>query len=398
MKYCPFCGTKMRDEMNFCPICGKKYKQVELISQPSGPVSPAEPPVFAQSSTPPEVSLDRNALSSLDIPRKASSQQEPSEVFETLPSPKQDPTRTTPKAPPPLTTLPAKGIAFVILASALLLTLIFGVLRLLDSPSSSIPNAVLQARESVVRIIVDRSSGDTVSGSGFVVSNTTTSTYIATNAHVVAKMPVSIRIQLDDKEVSAEIFACETSRDLCILRCDRLNDIPPLQLSTAEVKPGDTAYALGFPDTADSLSAAFVYSSHEATITDGTIGAVRSTTLMDRGPTVSLLRINAAINSGNSGGPLLDRRGRVIGINTCDASDPQGIVGAVSAKELDEIMTHREVPWFPSSDMNWNAILIFTAVTLCLLSAWILLKKFIPSQKAGLSKEASAQMSDRSPR
>lgn len=449
MKYCPYCGTKMRDMMNFCPICGKKYKEAEPVEQPieaeatshpeihlepppvSIPSIPSEEPVLSDESlisaepSTPERPFDWDALLAApesQAPREesvafassscgpndftsgeyASATEEQSHSNPITSSQKRR--KITPEIPSSVSKDGMRKTAMIMIAVAIMVLLVFGTFQLFDSLGGGVPRTVLQARESVVRIIVDYSSGITVCGSGFVVSNTAESTYIATNAHVVEKIPVAINVWLDGSEVAAEIFACETSKDLCILRCEYLQNISPLRLSKEDASQGDVVYAVGYPSAADYLSDTFAHSGNETTITNGIVSAVRSATLVNRGPTVSLLQINAAINSGNSGGPLFDKKGRVVGINTYNIMDSQGIFGAISAKELDKMMTQRKVPRSVDSNQELGAVLIGITSILCLMSGWILLRKCrnhketISEAQEGSRMYETTQMSDQSQR
>lgn len=218
--------------------------------------------------------------------------------------------------------------------------LISAVLALLLIPllvvpafAEAVPGAVIKASDSVVRIFVDYKR-DTFCGSGFVVSSDKTGTLIATNYHVVEGSPTNISVLIDGQEVSATREFYSESKDLCVLRINTPLKVKVAALSSGEVKRGDAVYAVGYPAAADYLSASYAISSDETTITNGVVSSVRDTTFTAVGGTLRLIQMNADINQGNSGGPLFDEKGRVVGINTLLVNDSPGVCGAVAVGEL----------------------------------------------------------------
>jgi len=220
---------------------------------------------------------------------------------------------------------------------------------------------VLNAVNSVVRIEVKYDSGLAL-GSGFVVHNDKTSTILATNYHVVEGSPRSVMIWLNSGEkVSAKIIVGNAKNDLCLLELNHTVSLPALVLETVNYHQGDAVYAAGFPTAADILYNAEGYNSGEVTITDGIISAIRDTQLIKSAPHVELLQISAAINSGNSGGPLFDKNGKVIGINTYGVNNSQGVFGAISAGELKKMMTDNGI-----TPARSTRIIPYTALGICL--------------------------------
>jgi S1-C subfamily serine protease len=146
--------------------------------------------------------------------------------------------------------------------------------------------------------------GGTSTGSGFVISK---SGSIVTNAHVVeGARRVSVRFS-DRKIASAKVAGRDPSSDLALLLVDPSGlDLTPLRLgSSKHVQVGDPMVAIGNPFGL------------ERTLTTGVVSALqRSIPSLQQGFDINnVIQTDAAINPGSSGGPLIDARGEVIGVN-----------------------------------------------------------------------------------
>ena len=143
--------------------------------------------------------------------------------------------------------------------------------------------------------------------------------YIVTNAHVVENAE-KITVQLsDDRVFTADLVGIDQVSDLAVLYI-AANDLTPARFGNSDsLRVGDTVVAIG-----DPLGIKF-----RGTMTDGIISAInRDMTVSGR--TMTLIQTNAALNSGNSGGPLINGYGQVIGINTMKIgafSDYAGVEG-----------------------------------------------------------------------
>lgn len=235
----------------------------------------------------------------------------------------------------------------IILKKVIVLVIVVLFLSATVVAATAVPEAVMQGTESVVRVEAEFET-EYSTGSGFVVGRDESSIYVATNYHVVEGDPLSVYIWVgSDETADAEIYAYSMQRDLCILKLDDNIALNALCLN-ATAEKGSAVYAVGFPYAADTLSDTAAHTSEEATITDGIISAIRMATIIENGDPVELLQISAAINSGNSGGPLFNDNGEVIGINTYGAYDAQGVFGAISAEELIDFLEDNGVtPQFP---------------------------------------------------
>ncbi len=152
-------------------------------------------------------------------------------------------------------------------------------------------------------------------GSGFVVSE---EGWIVTNAHVVAAARngvVAIRYS-DGTQVRARVLAVDRLHDLAVLQPgDREGSVPALPLASAsEVRVGQSVLAYGSPFGL------------EGTLTQGIVSARRDLPTRE-GRIEGVIQTDAAVNPGNSGGPLANSRGQVIGVNTAILSRTGGSNG-----------------------------------------------------------------------
>jgi S1-C subfamily serine protease len=147
---------------------------------------------------------------------------------------------------------------------------------------------------------------------------------IVTNAHVVEGAR-QVQIRLSENElVDAQVVGTDVSDDLALLKVDpaRVERVRPLPLGDSDaVRPGDAVAALGNP------------LGLQDTITAGIVSAKQRTLTAPNGFTINdVIQTDAAVNPGNSGGPLLDQDGRVIGINSQIATAPNAQGGASTSE------------------------------------------------------------------
>ena len=182
---------------------------------------------------------------------------------------------------------------------------------------------------SVVSITC-QSSRSGSSGTGVILS---ADGYIVTNAHVVENAS-TVSVQLtDDRSFAAKLVGCDDISDLAVLRID-CADLTPAQFGdSSTLRVGDTVVAIG-----DPLGAAF-----RGTYTNGIVSAINRDVEIN-GRTMTLIQTNAALNSGNSGGPLINCFGQVIGINTMkigtftDTAGVEGLGFAIPSTQVKEIV------------------------------------------------------------
>jgi len=146
-------------------------------------------------------------------------------------------------------------------------------------------------------------------GSGFIIRP---DGYILTNAHVV-RGTNKIKVTLNDKRtLPGKVVGIDTFSDLAVVKIDA-SGLPSLKMgSSAGLRPGQFAVAIGSPLGFDH------------TVTLGIISAV-GRAVTDVNGNINFIQTDAAINPGNSGGPLLNLKGEVIGVNTAIQANAQNI-------------------------------------------------------------------------
>ena len=162
-------------------------------------------------------------------------------------------------------------------------------------------------------------------GSGFIVS---ADGYILTNAHVVEHADeVTVRLT-DRREFPAKVIGSDARSDVAVLKIDA-RDLPVVKLGDRhDVKPGEWVLAIGSPFGLENTATAGIVS--------GTSRAVASDTA------VPFIQTDVAVNPGNSGGPLFDLDGEVVGMNSAIFSDSGGYMGISFAIPIDLAMDVRD--------------------------------------------------------
>ena len=182
---------------------------------------------------------------------------------------------------------------------------------------------------AVVSISAATGSGSST-GTGVVLS---ANGYLLTNYHVI-RQALAINVTLtDERELRATLVGEDPVSDLAVLRVDA-EDLTPAQFGDSDgVRVGDSVVAIGDPLGVEL----------RGTMTDGIVSAISRDVQVD-GRVMNLIQTNAALNSGNSGGPLINRFGQVIGINTmkigtfADSSGVEGLGFAIPSASVKEIV------------------------------------------------------------
>lgn len=162
------------------------------------------------------------------------------------------------------------------------------------------------------------------SGSGFIVS---ADGYIVTNNHVVAgASKIQVLIPGEKDYIDATVVGTDTSTDVAVLKVDK-TDLPYVTLGDSdELQVGELAVAIGNP-----------FGELAGTVTAGVISALdRQVTI--EGSSYNLLQTDASINSGNSGGPLVNSYGEVIGITNAKVSEGEGIGFAIPINDIKTVI------------------------------------------------------------
>ncbi|HCR31746.1 MAG TPA: hypothetical protein DIV79_17215 [Opitutae bacterium] len=186
------------------------------------------------------------------------------------------------------------------------------------------------------------------SGSGFLWDR---SGHIVTNFHVVQGATRIAVTLIDGNTYVAQIIGVEPGKDLAVLKIDmRSTNVTPFEekvANSAELLVGQKAIAIGNPYGLDH------------TLTVGTVSALgRSMSSIVEGITIrDMIQTDAPINIGNSGGPLLDSRGQLIGMNTSILRGSTGIGFAVPSNTINRIVN--QIIRYGQSVQSGIGILIF---------------------------------------
>jgi serine protease Do len=156
-------------------------------------------------------------------------------------------------------------------------------------------------------------------GSGFIIS---TDGYVMTNAHVIDGADEVIVTLTDKREFKAKIIGSDKSSDVALVKIDG-GSLPHLTMGSSDkIKVGEWVIAIGSPFGLDN------------TVTAGIISAKAR----DTGDYLPLIQTDVAVNPGNSGGPLINMRGEVVGINSQIYSRSGGYMGISFAVPIDEAL------------------------------------------------------------
>lgn len=174
-----------------------------------------------------------------------------------------------------------------------------------------------------------QTSSSAVSGTGFVVTD---DGYILTNYHVIedaynADLAVKVMFK-DGTAYDAAIAGVESENDIAVLKIDA-SDLNPVTVADSdEILVGDEVYAIGNP-----------LGELDFTLTGGRISALdRSITTAANTPAINMFQFDAAVNSGNSGGPVYNTRGEVIGVVTAKAGE-YGVEGIGFAVPINDAVS-----------------------------------------------------------
>lgn len=198
--------------------------------------------------------------------------------------------------------------------------------NLLDAYSRTVVSVAEKVSDAVVQIKVSKPARQNKrggkpnpygTGSGFIISS---DGYVVTNSHVVnGAKRIQVNLQ-DGRQYMAELIGDDPATDIAVVQIDA-NKLSTVEFANSDqLQVGQIAIAIGNPY-------GFQYS-----LTAGVVSALGRTLRSESGRLIDdVIQTDAALNPGNSGGPLVDSFGRVIGVNTAVILPAQGLCFAVAS-------------------------------------------------------------------
>jgi serine protease Do len=204
---------------------------------------------------------------------------------------------------------------------------------------------------SVVSITADEKNDEgTYLGTGIIMSS---DGLIITNTHIIDGCDTAKVALYNGKEYDAKLIGADTQSDITILKIEATGLTPAQFGDSSQLKVGDSVVAIGNP-LGENLT---------GTMTNGIVSAINRD-IPYNGHTMTLIQTNAAINEGNSGGPLIDMYGRVVGITNMKMmssySSIEGIGFAIPTSGIktvaDQLLTGGGVTGRPSIGITVAAV------------------------------------------
>jgi S1-C subfamily serine protease len=210
-----------------------------------------------------------------------------------------------------------------------------GDAALLDAYSHAVAHVADLVGPAVVRVDTRRKSARSGgTGSGFVISP---DGLIVTNAHVVNGAHQIRLADADGRTTDAQLIGVDPDTDVALIRANAARDRPTARLGDSKaVRRGQLVVAIGNP------------LGFESTVTAGVVSALGRSIRATTGRMIEdVIQTDAALNPGNSGGPLVSSRGEVVGVNTAIIPHAQGICFAVASNTasfvVSELIRHGRV-------------------------------------------------------
>jgi S1-C subfamily serine protease len=205
--------------------------------------------------------------------------------------------------------------------------------NLLDAYSQAVVNVVETVGRATIGVMPPRDQRQGGQGSGFII---TPDGYALTNSHVVGGRAKLTATTHDGDRIDVETIGDDPATDLALIRL-AARDLPVCTLGdSAALRVGQLVIAIGNP------------LGFESTVSTGVVSALGRSMRSQHGRLIeSVIQHTAPLNPGNSGGPLVDSRGRVVGVNTAVIFMAQGLGFAVPGNTarwvIGELITHGRV-------------------------------------------------------
>lgn len=267
------------------------------------------------------------------------------------------------------------AVVAVVVAVAAVAAAVSGVFSSDEEEAPPSARAVIaEAKPSVVRVLTKLKGRSSGAGTGWIYD--AERGLVVTNAHVVGDQGavglLSYRVEVDGGIRPATVYAVAPCKDIAILQVEDIESMRTLPLgSQSNLAQGDVVNVLGYPGNEFTNFSSTPFQSNTGTI------SVVEESLENRsqvkaqdpniGPYENLIQTDAAINHGNSGGPLIDSVGNVIGINTLTALETQQqgfAIGIDLFKEAAETMGQGDSIGYLGFDFvaNGNGLVVNNAV------------------------------------
>ncbi|HTQ38696.1 MAG TPA: trypsin-like peptidase domain-containing protein [Pirellulales bacterium] len=205
--------------------------------------------------------------------------------------------------------------------------------NLLDAYSQAVVRVVETVGRATIGVMPPRDAKQGGQGSGFVI---TPDGYALTNSHVVGARSKLTATTHEGDRLDCEVIGDDPATDLALIRL-AARDLPLCTLGDSDaLRVGQLVIAIGNP------------LGFESTVSTGVVSALGRSMRSQHGRLIeSVIQHTAPLNPGNSGGPLVDSRGRVVGVNTAVVFMAQGLGFAVPANTarwvIGELITHGKV-------------------------------------------------------
>lgn len=251
-----------------------------------------------------------------------------------------------------------------------------GLLQIQDSPASqeNVPEEGALSWQQVYEKLIDSVVSITCTGSAGTSSGTgvimTDDGYVITNCHVVEEAQSICVLLTDGRTFAADVIGQDSVSDLAVLHIGAADLTPAEFGNSSALRVGDAVVAIGDPLGVEL----------RGTMTDGIISAINRD-LKVGGRTMSLLQTTAALNAGNSGGPLVNCYGQVVGINTMKIGDSASYAGveglgfaipiSTVADVVEQLITQGYVAGRPSLGMEGQMVSSFYQYYYRLPAGWL---------------------------
>lgn len=195
----------------------------------------------------------------------------------------------------------------------------------------SVTEVVAKTNASVVSVTLSNNGASVGKGTGFFVSK---DGLIVTNRHVVSTTGATITVTTTDgKERNATLVATDPVLDIAILRVQGTTFVPLVLGDSSALSSGQSVVAIGYAlgTFQNSVSVGVISGLSRSIIASGSNG---ESEYLDQ-----VIQTDAAINKGNSGGPLLNLKGEVIGVNVATATTSQSIGFALPINDVKQVVT-----------------------------------------------------------